>query len=150
MATLFAWQAKQQGLPVQVVTFAAAKTGDAAFRTAYTAAGIEHTRYEYDDDIVPHLPPSQDGVLRVLSSLPWVGERFSGLQRFDYRPVGTLKYIDETNRFMEEDETLRAERNLSLAMEVLLGRFPQIASDHSIGCGSGYMRAVAPSGVCPV
>jgi hypothetical protein len=149
MATLFAWQVKQQGIPVEVVTFAAARAGDSDFRTAYAAAGIIHTRYEYDDDIVPHLPPSQDGLLSVLSSLPLIGDRFAVLKRFDYRPVGALKYIDETGRIVADDETLRAERNLALAMEVVLGRFPQIASDHSIGCGSGYMTAVAPSGVCP-
>jgi hypothetical protein len=149
MATLFAWQARQQGLPVKVATFAAAKAGDGVFRAAYFAAGIEHTRYEYDDDIVPHLPPSQDGLLRVLSSLPFIGDRFSGLTRFDYKPVGVLKFIDETGRLMNDDETLRAERNLALAMEVVLGRFSQIASDHSIGCGSGYMQAIAPTGVCP-
>ena len=31
--------------------------------------------------------------LRVLSSLPFVGDRFANLKRFDYQPVGTLRRV---------------------------------------------------------
>jgi hypothetical protein len=150
VAALAAWSLQAvAGIPVKVVTFAAAKPGDAAFRASYQAAGLDHTRYEYNNDIVPHLPPSEGGFLDVLSQLPGVGDRFEGLRRFDYQPVGTLRYIDHTGRIVPDDPFLRAERDLNLALEVIRGHLPQIAMDHAIGCGSGYMSAVAPTGVCP-
>jgi hypothetical protein len=43
------------GVTPQVVTFAAPRTGDKTFADAYNAV-FNHTRYEFADDIVPHLP----------------------------------------------------------------------------------------------
>lgn len=149
MASLMAWQFQGvQKIPVKVVTFAAPRSGSAAFQAAYDAQ-IDHTRYEYNNDIVPHLPPSQDGLLNVLSSLPVVGNRFQGLRRFDYQPVGVLQFIDENRQFHDASAALRAKRNLLLAGEIISGRLAQVAADHAIACGSGYMSAVAPVGVCP-
>jgi hypothetical protein len=148
VAALAAWQLQAGGIPVKVVTFAGAKAGDADFRTAYDAK-VDHTRYEYNNDIVPHLPPSQDGFLRVLTSLPVVGARFQGLKRFDYEPVGVLRYIDQSGRLHDDEPMLRVERDLTLAREIVRLRLLQIAMDHAIGCGSGYMSAAAPTGVCP-
>jgi predicted lipase len=150
IASLLAWRLRSvENLPVKVVTFAAARTGTSAFATAYAGASIDHTRYEYGDDIVPHMPPSADGLLQLLSSLPVIGSRFSGLQRYDYCSAGTLKYIDEMGDLHDDDTTLRLERDLTLMREIVRGRFRQIVAAHSIGCGSGYMQAIAPSGVCP-
>jgi hypothetical protein len=150
VAALAAWQLQAvQKIPVKVVTFAAPKPGDGSFRTAYNAQ-VDHTRFEYNNDIVPHLPPSQDGFLNILESLPGIGQRFGGLERFDYEPVGVLHYIDQTGNIqIGDDPHERAVRDLALSMEVLRLRFAQIAMDHAIGCGSGYMKAVAPAGVCP-
>jgi Lipase (class 3) len=151
VAALAAWSLHSSGTAVKVVTFASAKPGDAGFHDAYEAAGIDHTRYEYDNDIVPHLPLSTGGFIDVLSSLPrlpGLRDPFDDLRRFDYQPVGTLQYIDHTGRIVPEDHDLRAERDLSLALAIIRGRLSQIASDHAIGCGSGYMSAVAPVGVC--
>jgi hypothetical protein len=149
LAALMAWQLQAiRGVPVRVLTFAAAKPGNAAFRSAYDAE-IDHTRYEYGNDIVPHLPPSQDGFLNVLTSIPVLGSKFEDLRRFDYQPVGLLRYIDSTGRPRDDDPMLRVERDLALATEIIRLRFLHIAMDHAIGCGSGYMMAVAPVGVCP-
>jgi hypothetical protein len=149
MAGLMAWQLQGiQRTPVKVVTFAAAKPGTAAFQGEYNGQ-IDHTRYEYGNDIVPHLPPSQDGFLNVLTSLPLVGGRFAGLRRFDYEPVGILRYIDENRQIQGDSPALRAKRSLWLAEEIISGRTAQVFADHAIACGSGYMSAVAPVGVCP-
>jgi hypothetical protein len=148
LAALAAWRLQVENkIPAKVVTFAAAKPGDGTFRDAYDAQ-IDHTRYEYADDIVPHLPPSQGGFLDVLSSLPFIGSRFSGLKRFDYEQVGMLRYIDSSGRFVDVTPTLPIERTLSLVQQIVRLHFHQIAIDHSIGCGSGYMTAICPSGVC--
>src|SRR5262249_29417575 len=98
VAALMAWQMQALAhLPVKVVTFAAAKPGEAVFAAAYNSQ-IDHTRYEYGNDIVPHLPPSQEGFLNVLRNLPVIGAKFARLPRFDYAPVGVLRYIDQTGR----------------------------------------------------
>ena len=150
VAALAAWQLKAvSGLPVKVITFAGAKPGDATFAQAYNAAGIDHTRYEYNNDIVPHLPLSEGGFIDVLGNLPFIGQRFGNLKRFNYQPVGRLLYINQSGRIVPDDQTLRSERDLTLALEIIRLHLPQIAMDHHIGCGSGYMSAIAPTGVCP-
>jgi hypothetical protein len=150
VASLAAWNFQQNaGVPVKVVTFAAAKPADSAFRTSYQAAGIDHTRYEYDDDIVPHLPLSTGGLIEVLSRIPLLAHEVRGLQAFDYQQVGTLLYINGNRRIVVDDPRLASERDLSLALALLRLGFPQIIGDHSISCGAGYMSAVAPTGVCP-
>jgi hypothetical protein len=150
VAGLAAWSLQGiEGILVKVVTFAGAKPGDAAFRAAYESAGIDHTRYEYNNDIVPHLPLSDGGFIDVVARLPGFSAALAELRRFDYQPVGRLQYIDANGRIFDDDDTLRWERDLRLAVEVVTGRFSQIAADHAIGCGSGYMSAVAPIGVCP-
>lgn len=155
MAALAAWSIQgNSGTPVKVVTFAAAKPGDAAFRAAYQAAGIDHTRYEYNIDIVPHLPLSDGGFLDVLSGfplpqLPGLSDLTTDLQRFDYQPVGTLQYIESSGQIVGDTPGLRASRDQALALAIMELQFQQIALNHAIGCGSGYMSAVAPTGVCP-
>jgi hypothetical protein len=47
-----------------------------------------------------------------------------------------------------ESPLLAAERALSLARQVVRLRLLQLA-DHAIRCGSGYVSAVCPTGVCP-
>jgi hypothetical protein len=149
LAALAAWRLQTAaGVPTKVVTFAAPKVGNRAFRDAYNAQ-MNHTRYEYADDIVPHLPASKGGFLEVLASLPVIGARFGGLQRFDYEPVGALRFIDWSGGFDDDTPTLTVERTLSLVRLITRQRFPQIAADHAIACGSGYMSAVCPTGVCP-
>jgi hypothetical protein len=148
MAALAAWRFQSAGIPTKVITFAAPKSGNRAFCDAYNDK-IDHTRYEYADDIVPHLPPSQGGFLDTLASLPVIGKRFGGLQRYDYESVGTLRFIDWSGGYDDDTATLAVERVLSLVRLITRGRFAQIGSDHSIECGSGYMTAVCPAGVCP-
>jgi hypothetical protein len=149
VAALAAWSLIQAGItPTKVVTFAAAKPADATFSAAYNATGIVHARYEFGDDIVPHLPLSDGGFLDVLSHLPVIGKQYTVLNRFDYQPVGSLLYIENNGVIIADTSWLRSQRDLSLAMLVLKGQFAQIAADHSLGCGSGYMNAVDP-GICP-
>jgi hypothetical protein len=156
MASLAAWHLHGTAgtPPVKVVTFAAAKPGDADFRAAYQAAGIDDTRYEYNIDIVPHLPLSDGGFIDVLSRfplshLPWFHGLFTNLDRYDYQPVGTLRYIESNGQIVDDSTGLRLRRDQALAVEILRFHFAQIAMNHAIGCGSGYLSAIAPTGVCP-
>lgn len=156
MAALAAWTLENvTGIPaVKVVTFAAAKPGDAAFRAAYTAAGIDHVRYEYNIDVVPHLPLSDGGFVDVLTELPLpklpgFSDVIADLRRFDYQPVGLLQYIESDGRIAPDGDALRSQRDRALALKIVELQWARIASNHSIGCGSGYMSAIAPTGVCP-
>jgi hypothetical protein len=151
IAPLIAWSLLQAGIKAEkVVTFAAAKPADAGFSEKYDAAGIVHARYEYDNDIVPHFPLSDGGFLDILSALPVIGEQFKFVgERFDYRPVGTLFYIEENDQIIPDNATLRSKRDLGLALEILQHGISGFVAEHSISCGSGYMTAIAPVGVCP-
>jgi hypothetical protein len=151
VAPLAAWGLKQAGItPSKVVTFAGAKAANEVFSAAYNNQFTDHTRYEYDFDIVPHVPLSDGGFLEILSKIPVIGDKYKNLlSDFDYQPVGTLAYIQSNHQIVPDDPTLRGRRDLELALEVLHGHFSLIASEHSISCGAGYMTAIAPTGVCP-
>jgi predicted lipase len=60
VAFLAGWRCRQSfpAALTHVCTFAAARCGDIAFASAYNAALPQTARFEYADDIVPHLPPS--------------------------------------------------------------------------------------------
>ncbi len=149
IAGLAAWRFQAiDGIPVKVVTFAAAKPAGAIFREAYSLAGIDHVRYEYNNDIVPHVPLSNGGFVEILKTFPFLSPRLDDLEKFDYQPVGILRYINQLGQVQDDEPLLRHQRDAKLVVELLMGRFAQVGSDHSIGCGSGYMRAAAPSGVC--
>lgn len=150
MAALAAWRlVTELKIPTRVVTFAAPRTGSAAFRDAYSATVLDHSRYENADDIVPLLPAATDGFLKVLSALPLIGKDFAGLSRFDYESVGNLSFIDWSGDMLVGDSPkLALERTLSVVRLIVRGRFMQIAADHTLGCGSGYQKAICPVGVC--
>jgi hypothetical protein len=149
MAALAAWKLQMgRKIPVKVVTFASAKAGDLAFVNAYNAQ-IDHTRYEYGDDIVPHLPPSNGVILDALEMLAASGAVVADLQRFDYVQAGVLRYITKSNQIVPDSGLLPLKRHVGLALEILEFRFDAIVQAHSIVCGSGYMTAVCPTGVCP-
>jgi len=60
--------------PAGVYTFASPMTGDSAFVGWYNALGFPDIRYEYTDDIVPHLPPSPI-VAELFASIPYMERR---------------------------------------------------------------------------
>ena len=132
--------------PTEVFTYAAPRVGDAAFANAYNAA-ISAFRYEYTDDIVPHLPPSP-ALVATLVHLPVLGQRFVGMPAWDYADVGTLCFINCDNQIVGDSELLVAERLTHLALLIVRLKFEQIAADHDHSCGGGYMSVVCP-GTCP-
>jgi hypothetical protein len=150
VAALAAMRFKAEvGLTPRVVTFAAPKAGNTAFASAYNAAVLDHTRYEYAEDIVPHLPPSA-AFLGVLSNLSFLSRRLPDLTQFDYARVGGLRYIRRSGEVVAgPDETFLSGRRQRLLELALGGHVQQIGDDHRIACGYGYMTALCPTGVCP-
>jgi hypothetical protein len=149
VATLAAMRLQaQEALTPKVVTFAAPKSGNKAFTDAYNAA-VDHTRYEFADDIVPHLPPS-GSLLSVLATVSFFNRRLTSLARFDYERAGSLMYIERSLTVVADpNNALLDGRRQRLANLILTGHLQQIGDDHRSACGYGYMTALCPSGVCP-
>jgi hypothetical protein len=134
LAALLALADPQLQADVQVVTFAAPRAGDQDFATAYNAQ-VGHVRYEYADDIVPHLPPQT--TFRV------------PVPDWSYTSLGELRFIDWSGQVVEDSPALETERRLRLLEVILSQQLVQFRIDHSIDCGSGYTSAICPAGVCP-
>jgi len=134
--------ARELGLSPQAVcvcTFAAPHVGNAAFRDAYAGAVRSITRYEYADDLVPHVPLSL-AMRKAFADVPL----FGGLPPdLDYADVGDLRFIDWAGRVVGDTPLLRADRTLHLIR--LLGEmgYDRIVLDHSLADGSGYFNALA-------
>ncbi|UXY16167.1 lipase family protein [Chitiniphilus purpureus] len=132
--------------PANVVSFAGARPGDAVFAHAYGQVLPGALRYEYADDIVPHLPPTRP-FIELLSALPIVGRYFRPLDSWDYASAGVLRFIDWHGAIVGDSPLLEAQRLMHLSALIVEGRFDQIAHDHMADCGGGYMTYVCP-GVC--
>jgi hypothetical protein len=131
-----------------VVTFAASKAGNTEFAAEYNAV-MDHTRYEFAEDIVPHLPPSES-FLGVLNTASVFSRRLSNLEQFDYGRLGKLLYITRALEIVPDpDNSLLDQRRERILRLVLMGHLQRIGDDHRSGCGYGYMSALNPSGVCP-
>ncbi|QWT47025.1 lipase family protein [Azospira inquinata] len=154
MADLAAARFAQAGVGSTVYTYAAAHPGNQEFAGYYaTLAGIQSSyRYEYADDIVPHLPPSL--VLRqALKDVPGFEKFHAELATrdqvdIDYAPVGTLRFINWEGVVVKDTPLLPLERAYHLVDLILHRQFEQIVRDHSIDCGGGYATAICPTGVC--
>lgn len=130
------------GARLTVRTFAAARCGDGPFATAYAAAIADSVRYEFGDDIVPHLPP-RAVMLAALQNLPIIGMAFAN-GTLGYESVGTLKYIDRNGAIQGESPALETSRRNSLLARIQAFDFSQIAKDHGLELGGGYAGTVCP------
>ncbi|NJD05745.1 MAG: lipase family protein [Methylococcaceae bacterium] len=175
MAYLAAARLHREARPVTAVhTFAAARAGTDSFAEIYNQAGIPSARYEFGDDLVPHLPPSEllrdtihhelsalsgggfkllSGLAKTVKAQPPVlsalGEVIAGLDRFEYVSVGELRYINRQLHIQGDSPALERQRLVSLFIKLVTpGGFVTVATDHSIACGSGYGRALLAKGVC--
>jgi hypothetical protein len=129
---------------IYVATFAAARAGDQDFANAYNAALPHSARYEYADDIVPHLPPS-DLFKAMFTTVPFLADKLQDLH-VGYASAGELHYIDWSGALVPDSPVLRFERSTHLANLMMTLGFKTIADDHSIAPDSGYDDGVAAPG----
>jgi hypothetical protein len=127
---------------VIVTTFAAARPGDAAFQANYDQVVPHSVRFEYQDDIVPHLPPTNE-FLNLLRNIPEFAKDLKAVINADFVSVGALYFInwDTPTTFDSESFLLEMERRLSLGKLILTLQFAHIAGDHTIDPGGGYAGA---------
>ncbi|MBF0462174.1 MAG: hypothetical protein HQL87_12340 [Magnetococcales bacterium] len=127
-------------IPAGVVTFAAARAGDADFATAYAQTMIPTIRYEFGVDLVPHIP-FEAALLTRLANVPLLGHLFEGMKGFDYESVGTLRYFVAVGATAQGDsDELKASRTKALLADALHPN--EIAAAHHAGPGGGYMTCV--------
>lgn len=162
LAHLAAYRLVRAGIaPTEVYTFAAARAGDRDFAAAYNQVCPATWRFEYRDDLVPHIPPHTSGWLDALkvhratatkfpadaphpTGSPTVMARAEALiSRLDtidlpdYVSVGTLEFIDWASPPALEANsfTLSLKREFSLAGKFGEFKFEEIAGDHSLTPG---------------
>ena len=127
---------------VSVTTIAAARPGDATFQAYYDQVISHSTRFEYQDDIVPHLPPTNE-FFEVLRNIPAFAKDLSANIDLNFVSVGDLYFINWDTPTKIEGETflLEMQRRWRLGTLILTLQFGQIAGDHSIDPGGGYDSA---------
>ena len=133
--------------PPLVTTFAAAKPGDAAFQQTYDRIVPHSVRYEFQDDIVPHMPPGVE-FRAMFANVPLLSQPIAQSNALlpagtvGYVGVGGLQFIDWDGDMVGDSVTLRFERYASLAERIVSLGFAEIIADHSIDDGGGYATAI--------
>jgi hypothetical protein len=129
--------------PVFVCTFAAARPGDQAFTAGFDQLVPHAVRYEYADDIVPHLPP-ENALRLLLQKIPGMSGIRSVAEGFV--SPGNLRYLvrgsTPTTPPKGESPLLSLQRITSIVTHAAEFDFETIVSDHSIGPQSGYATAI--------
>lgn len=129
---------------IKVRTFGAARCGDDDFAAAYNAAAnIDHVRYEYDEDLVPHLPV-QTALAGVLGA-PTLVMAFLSTVDPGYGDVGTLGYINTGGNIVGGAAASEAVRVPLLTARLVAGGAGYVFGCHGIAAASdGYVKATYP------
>jgi Lipase (class 3) len=128
------------GLTPFVCTFEGARAGDQAFVDGYAKLVNHSTRYEYQDDIVPHLPPDL-GFQAAFRNVPELNSIISSLVS-TYVPVGDLRFVNWQNQIVPDNPALESLRYSHLISLMTMGGWDKIIDDHAIGPGSGAAAAI--------
>ena len=140
MANIAAVKLVAAGYTPFVCTFEAARAGDPAFAAGFNAKVLHATRYEYQDDIVPMIPPS-DGFLAFAKQVPFLAALLNTLVT-NYAPVGDLRFINWQNQIVGDSPTLAAARAAHLIGQLDSLNCGHVIDDHAIGPGSGAASAI--------
>lgn len=131
--------------PTAVYTYASPRPGNAEFASQYQLEIPDHIRYEYGNDMVPHLVPNS-AFIDAVAHLPELGQFLKGMETWDYSPVGTLQFIDWNRKKIANDSSvLHLERLARLVAAFADCQFEAIVAAHSASCGGGYMSGVCAS-----
>lgn len=140
--------------PEAVYTFAAPRAGNHAFARAFERALAGRVwRFEYQDDLVPHLPPSEGAWFALRSALLEVqhtqgGGAWAALQAClaavsgvgAYASAGRLQFIDWDGKLCDRDTPSLREERLARLRRALAFSFPEVSRAHLPMRGFGYMN----------
>jgi hypothetical protein len=141
-------------VPSAIYTFAAPRVGDATFASRFNVMLGEAWRLEYQDDLVPHLPPETAAWAALVDKLrnvmphvtppdvPW--DSVSNFERLldqvreraekglpSYTSAGELEFIDWADTIEPDSPTLKWQREGRLAMKLVDP--PAVIEDHLVG-----------------
>jgi hypothetical protein len=161
LAHLAALLLQTAGLKVAgVISFEAPRAGDSSFKVAYEGLGINSLRYEFQNDIAPHVPPNRafPDLIEKVTRIPPVAAALSLLKvkrgSFAYEPVGALRFIDWDGRTRISDtKELQKERSDRLKAAFTDPReLVKFGAMHAIDCSptktSGVWKAVCGTDRC--
>jgi dienelactone hydrolase len=98
MAPLAAVLLRNKNVPVdEVHLYEPPRCGDVNFALAYNLAFPNTTRYEYQDDLVPHTPPTpiEMAILDSSSAIKGILHTlYPDADSWNYLPVGTLQFVN--------------------------------------------------------
>lgn len=147
ISALVGWRLKLDYPAAEIVvrSFAGARVGDQAFAAAYNAQIPNHIRYEYDDDIVPHLPLSP-AVVHALG-VPTLACALLSVADVGYGQVGQLGFIQPGGAIIGQGPSLDDDRIKALiARAAQLGGFKYIVNCHGVDPPiAGYFTAHYPN-----
>lgn len=152
LSSLAAYRLKiEEGIiPSGVYTYAAPHPGDTTFAKQYQQTILNHVRYEYGNDIVPHLVPDA-AFIEAMAMVPGIGKFFKGMEQWNYCSVGKLQFIEwDEKTIVDETVELDTERLFEMSKAFLECKLEAIVNSHSSACGYGYMSGICPTGVCLV
>jgi hypothetical protein len=146
-------------LPAAVHTFGAPRAGNAAFAQAFERTFRGRAwRFEYQNDVVPHLPPAEgawfaarEACHQFRSHAPeggwsWksVGALADAFVRVGaYESAGCLQFIDWSGQLRTDDTPLLRRERLDRLRQVLARAPAAINRDHLPMRGYGYMDFLA-------
>jgi Lipase (class 3) len=140
MANIAAVKLAAAGHTPFVCTFEAARAGDPTFAAGFDAKVKHATRYEFQDDIVPMLPPT-DGFLAFAKKMPFLTQVLSTFIS-SYVPVGDLRFVNWQGQIVGDSPTLEANRVAHLMNQLAAVNCGGVISEHAIGPGSGAAAAI--------
>jgi hypothetical protein len=130
---------------ITVRAFAPARVGDDAFARTYNARIPDHIRFEFDADVVPHLPADPD--LAAALGAPAILGRLLEAADLGYGAVGALAYIQADGAITGESDGLEQLRLARLLQRLAApDGLAYVAACHSLDDpGAGYVRAAYPA-----
>jgi triacylglycerol lipase len=134
LVPLASWLLRNNSIKVDELHFyEPPRCGDAEFARAFDQAFPRAVRFEYQDDIVPHVPPTPDEfeLLDKSTLLAAILQAvYPDYLTWNYKPVGTLQFANWDNQFVHDSKPLEVKRLAKLA--AALAQPPHTApfSDH--------------------
>ncbi len=108
------------------------RPGSARFAKYFNKTFRNALRYEYQDDIVPHLPPIET-VTNLLTEIPFLSEildKYTDIDEWNYKSVGKLKFVNWKNKIVNNRPFLLLYRVQHLYELIVTGEAEEMFHDH--------------------
>ena len=117
---------------MNIYIFEPPRPGNAKFAKYFNNTFPGTVRYEYQDDIVPHVPPIET-VSDLLAEIPFLGnilDKFVDIDEWNYKSVGKLKFVNWKNKIVDSSPFLSWYRYSHLVELIITGEPEEMFLDH--------------------